>query len=591
MSTLGKALMERDRKREQEKSARGSMSETALGAALRQRDALKKPEEEKKDKKQPKKQSKNNIKKHTMKNNVQPQATAAPSVEQESTPAVVRGADAVKNAAIAAAVQANAPKMKLTHGTKELVTQYKTPEIPKKETYRMPEKKNAVRKERTLTDVEKEMNNVSDRMKSDLSKLYSEIGMHASENKNPSITTPEDFISSRPTFEMAVNKAKSKKAVTDTVESYNKNQEIYNNLSKEHDALKKQEYYESIPYSEDFERYRDAGKDTLGYKKLILKDMAKNAAQNQMESMGTIGVPDYSYESAYSDYTYITDTDYDIMAYLSAKEGKEAAKEYRDYIQERLNRLVAQAQFDDVKGITALELVSGVKTGTVGRLGDSVKDAVNLAIGKKANPVSKNEYYSSMVREDLEDVGPKVLGHSLGQIAFDLIDNTSNMAVFAPFGGVGAAAGMGLSAGATSANEAWREGNSRGEAIGYGVVNGALEGGLQYLLGGVKFAGKKKAGKVSSALSDKFKSTAGKFFSKELASAFEEGREEYLQEIIDPAVRNIMLDENNELHFFTKDAAYAGLLGALSGPTLSAGSNISESKKEVAFEKVGRVYK
>lgn len=52
MSTLGKALMERDRKREQENSARGSMSETTLGAALRQRDALKKAEEEKKEKKQ-----------------------------------------------------------------------------------------------------------------------------------------------------------------------------------------------------------------------------------------------------------------------------------------------------------------------------------------------------------------------------------------------------------------------------------------------------------------------------------------------------------------------------------------------------------
>ena len=49
------------------------------------------------------------------------------------------------------------------------------------------------------------------------------------------------------------------------------------------------------------------------------------------------------------------------------------------------------------------------------------------------------------------------------------------------------------------------------------------------------------------------------------AGSMAEGFEEYLQAIIDPAVRNVVLDENNEVKPFTKDALYQGILGAISG--------------------------
>ena len=42
-----------------------------------------------------------------------------------------------------------------------------------------------------------------------------------------------------------------------------------------------------------------------------------------------------------------------------------------------------------------------------------------------------------------------------------------------------------------------------------------------------------------------------------------EGTEEYLQEILEPALRNLILDENNEIKLVSENAAYSFLLGAL----------------------------
>ena len=50
-----------------------------------------------------------------------------------------------------------------------------------------------------------------------------------------------------------------------------------------------------------------------------------------------------------------------------------------------------------------------------------------------------------------------------------------------------------------------------------------------------------------------------------VGSALSEGSEGYVQEILDPILRNIFLKEDNEVKLFTPEAAYAGLLGSMSG--------------------------
>ncbi len=66
-------------------------------------------------------------------------------------------------------------------------------------------------------------------------------------------------------------------------------------------------------------------------------------------------------------------------------------------------------------------------------------------------------------------------------------------------------------------------------------------------------------------------------------NALSEFSEEYLQDILEPVYRNICLDENNEFKFFTEEALYSGMLGALTSVgmnTLSIGRFSDESYKE-----------
>ena len=55
--------------------------------------------------------------------------------------------------------------------------------------------------------------------------------------------------------------------------------------------------------------------------------------------------------------------------------------------------------------------------------------------------------------------------------------------------------------------------------------------------------------------------SAGKY----IASMGDEAFEEYLQSVVDPVVRNAVLDENNELNPLSEDALYSALVGAISG--------------------------
>ena len=65
-------------------------------------------------------------------------------------------------------------------------------------------------------------------------------------------------------------------------------------------------------------------------------------------------------------------------------------------------------------------------------------------------------------------------------------------------------------------------------------------------------------------------------------SAFGEASEEYLQEILNPVIRNITLDENNEFKPFTEEALYNAMLGALTSGVFKgaeiAGNKLSQIK-------------
>ncbi len=118
--------------------------------------------------------------------------------------------------------------------------------------------------------------------------------------------------------------------------------------------------------------------------------------------------------------------------------------------------------------------------------------------------------------------------------------------------------------------DAIAEGKTEGEAITYGILNGASEAGLQYLLGGISQLG----GKTTQAVRKTINNALARASSNPavqskilgiLTNAGGEGVEEYLQSILDPVFRNLAFGEENKFELFSEDALYDALIGAVMG--------------------------
>ena len=190
------------------------------------------------------------------------------------------------------------------------------------------------------------------------------------------------------------------------------------------------------------------------------------------------------------------------------------------------------------------------------------------------------------------------LGYSAGNMA------PAVAAGFIPY--VGPALSVGIT-GASSAGNAYadarREGKTDEEAKKYGALEGVKEAGMQYLLGGItklggkfgaskllsKLPGVSKSKKIISNVVDKLAknpsvTAAFKASEKYVANGLDEGFEEYLQTILDPAIRNVAFDENNDIEFFTEEALYSAALGAASAGIFNIGdipSNYRNAKTDV----------
>lgn len=141
----------------------------------------------------------------------------------------------------------------------------------------------------------------------------------------------------------------------------------------------------------------------------------------------------------------------------------------------------------------------------------------------------------------------------------------------------------GLSSAGNTYRQAIMEGYKPNEAAAYGVLNGTSEAVLSYLLNGVG----KASGSLTKPLTNKLKGVVskalikiagehgdsalvkilgflGNWGAKKIGEAASEFTEEYLQEVLDAPIRNLTLNENNEVDFFDEEAFEAGLVGAFS---------------------------
>ena len=293
-------------------------------------------------------------------------------------------------------------------------------------------------------------------------------------------------------------------------------------------------------------------------------------------------VPDSEYEQ--KGYDYLKDEEIAIYNYYHEKEGKEKAQQYLDSIQEKLNQRKAKDMFAAMEGNTAAEIVFGITAGGE-NFAYGIKNLFNL--DGEYVPASAFQYAGEMVREDLADdsIGiwynfkekkweDNILGASLGQLAYDVANTTGNMApsilaataanIIVP--GSGAWIGpvlMGMSAGGNAYQQAINEGFDKDDARMYGLMVGASEVFLEKFISGIGKFGGNKLGKYwvrnMNATDNAFKMIAKNVLGG-MASEF---TEEYIQEIIDPVLQNLILDTDHEVEIFSTEAVYAGILGAL----------------------------
>ena len=286
-------------------------------------------------------------------------------------------------------------------------------------------------------------------------------------------------------------------------------------------------------------------------------------------------------------YDHMTDDQISTYNYYYAKDGKEAAEKYLNSIQEALNYQAATERYEKMEGNTALELLFGIEAG-VDQFQSGFKNVFNTEDDYIAQTAT--QMASGMVREDLADNGVKLPdwlgGASLGQVGYDAITTTMNMApsimtstvlnIIAP--GSGAVVGTAMM-GASAAGNAYQEmlslGYDKSQARAYSTLVGASEAGLQYLMGGISNLGGKLTGnaltKMMNGIDNAFLRTALRFAGN-MAS---EGLEEGLQEILTPWFQNLIMHSGENVNW--GEVAYSTLLGALTAGVMEGPNTISNA--------------
>ncbi|MBQ1233659.1 MAG: strawberry notch family protein [Clostridia bacterium] len=273
--------------------------------------------------------------------------------------------------------------------------------------------------------------------------------------------------------------------------------------------------------------------------------------------------------------------------YLLGKGDKKAAAAYLKSLEYQLNQREASSIAANLKGRPIAEVAWAIPTG-LDQFGSGINSAISSIAGNDGYITpSSIQMSSGMVREDLSNYGFKVFGSSVGQIAYDTLNTTANMApsilaatavnMVAPGAGAYVGAGlMGLSAGGNAYAEALNNGYSKDNARAYGLFVGASEAALQSVLGGISsmsgaanLSEEVLIGKAN-AINNALLRVAAKYGIK-IGS---ETVEEELQNFLEPLFRTIFLGEEYDLPTI-EELVHTALVTALSTGALESGGIIS----------------
>lgn len=358
-------------------------------------------------------------------------------------------------------------------------------------------------------------------------------------------------------------------------------------------ADERMQYYSSLQFAEDWGQNsapltaeqaaqiaRAGGNNTPYYNGSTIYDYINNLGQIRQHSGYT------SEGNQYESYSTMTPEEISVYNYLYATRGVEAANEFLAQLQETLNYRLGVQNYEDMGGLG--KALYWIPAGL-----SQFSSGIEQLFSREAVPTSPTLYTSSMIQQEAQERSPVLgtlyeLGTTLSNMAPSVL--TSALGGWA-LGGAGMAAGtaarvaglggsamLGASAGGNAYTQALNEGRSPDEARTYATLVGASEGAFQYLLGGIGSLGgigvrsiASKIGALDNVLGRIASSTAGKL----VGNMISEGTEEGLQELLEPAFRTLVFDEEYNADF--GDVAYSFLLGALSAGIIDAPGAVRES--------------
>lgn len=366
--------------------------------------------------------------------------------------------------------------------------------------------------------------------------------------------------------------------------------------------------YKASPYYFDNE-YADAAKnydtDVIKAKNDAYNDFFKDVPTKKNEAGGFIGIKEFADAWGYDEgsiYNELTDNEARMYAYIRDKVGYEEGRKYLNSIAEDLSYRQGAKKANRTGSWMGLVNVPQFHKDIIGKVESSaaglenafaglMQTTANTFFNKDYVAVTPSSVYAHQIRQENDTEFGKVIG--------DLMFTTGNML---PSIGVSAVSkspllGAGITAmssGGNAYSEARRQGYSHEQATVYGMINGALEGGLQYALGGIGKLGGKLSGKLINKIGDKLLpafsniksgvaravlSAGGKFLGNAASEAFEEG----LQSVLDPLVRSMVLQE--DLNIDWNEVGYSAMLGAMSAGLWEGGSIVSNSVQANAIGK------
>lgn len=238
-----------------------------------------------------------------------------------------------------------------------------------------------------------------------------------------------------------------------------------------------------------------------------------------------------------------------------------------------------------------LDKIGYTITGNVIDSTKGIESSVNKLFGQ-STPV-QSESFDEMMAQEARKQTSGIAGAGL-DIVGSISKMLPQMIVSGPINSSAAAMTVGFANyGGSAYNEAKQMGATEEQATAYGITIGGLETGLEKLLGGFESVyGKSALGNVTNKIMGKvITNTAFRQVASGMAGEF---TEEYLQEFLQPIVRNAILEEKNGADFwnaenleegvkqfvsqlFNSQNLYAGTLGAVSSGLMSGPSAISQN--------------